>query len=140
MSSQGLPKSRSEAIKRGSVRYYTGNPCKHGHISARYTQSGNCAECYLTVHLDLVRQGRKRRAPKDMAHRDGINAQKKSKAFNATQSWTLKDISLVMARDKSGAYLHSDSNLADMLGRSLRSIQRARHRYGICQINADRAR
>jgi hypothetical protein len=30
-----------------SIRYFTGKPCKHGHISERYTASGACVECSL---------------------------------------------------------------------------------------------
>lgn len=40
-----LPKSRKEAKRIGSIKYFTGEPCKHGHIAARYTDSGTCQEC-----------------------------------------------------------------------------------------------
>lgn len=36
---------RKEAIAAGVGQYFTGKPCKHGHISNRYTQSGACAAC-----------------------------------------------------------------------------------------------
>jgi hypothetical protein len=38
------PRSRAEAKKSGSKFYFTGKPCKRGHISLRYTGSG-CLEC-----------------------------------------------------------------------------------------------
>lgn len=37
--------TRKAALAAGSPTYFTGNPCKHGHISYRYTQSGGCREC-----------------------------------------------------------------------------------------------
>ena len=37
--------SRKDAIAKGMNRYFTGKPCKHGHISERYTQAGNCDSC-----------------------------------------------------------------------------------------------
>jgi hypothetical protein len=37
--------SRSEAIKKKLSRYFTGEPCKHGHISQRYTKTAGCIEC-----------------------------------------------------------------------------------------------
>lgn len=37
--------SRKEAKVLESNTYYTGVPCKNGHISVRYTQSGTCREC-----------------------------------------------------------------------------------------------
>jgi 5-methylcytosine-specific restriction endonuclease McrA len=39
-----LPTTRSEAKKTGSKYYFTGQPCKHGHIAPRKTK-GACVEC-----------------------------------------------------------------------------------------------
>jgi len=39
-----LPKSRPEAKAIGAKHYYTGEPCKHGHIAPRKTK-GSCVEC-----------------------------------------------------------------------------------------------
>lgn len=44
-----LPKSRAEARERGMDRFFTGVPCRHGHIAARYVSTTNCVECQL-VH------------------------------------------------------------------------------------------
>lgn len=38
---------RYEAMQRGDVKYYTGRACLNGHLSDRYTKSGNCASCLL---------------------------------------------------------------------------------------------
>lgn len=40
-----LPNSRKEAVKTRSIAYYTGLPCKHGHIDSRYTNTGICYQC-----------------------------------------------------------------------------------------------
>lgn len=37
--------SRAEARERLQSTYFTGQPCKHGHVAKRYTQSGTCSEC-----------------------------------------------------------------------------------------------
>ncbi|MCK9371202.1 hypothetical protein M0R04_14920 [Candidatus Dojkabacteria bacterium] len=37
--------SRSEANQQGLKRYFTGNPCKRGHLSQRDTINGNCVMC-----------------------------------------------------------------------------------------------
>lgn len=38
--------SRAKAKEFGMTRYFTGTPCKHGHISERYCNSANwCCEC-----------------------------------------------------------------------------------------------
>lgn len=39
-----LPTTRAEAKKTGSKYYFTGQPCKHGHIAPRKTK-GSCVEC-----------------------------------------------------------------------------------------------
>ena len=36
---------KQEAIKNGEKKYFTGKPCKHGHIAERYTKDGNCIVC-----------------------------------------------------------------------------------------------
>lgn len=38
------PKTRTEAKALGVTHYFTGNPCKHGHIALRKTK-GACVEC-----------------------------------------------------------------------------------------------
>jgi hypothetical protein len=40
-------KTRSQAIKDGQKLYFTGKPCKHGHISPRFV-FGACLECKKT--------------------------------------------------------------------------------------------
>ena len=44
MDTANLPKTRAEAKATGAKYYFTGDPCKHGHIAARKTK-GSCVEC-----------------------------------------------------------------------------------------------
>jgi hypothetical protein len=37
--------NRKDAFARRLIRYFTGKPCKHGHIAERRTDTGNCTEC-----------------------------------------------------------------------------------------------
>lgn len=37
---------RSDARERGLNKYFTGKPCKYGHVAQRYVGSSNCVECY----------------------------------------------------------------------------------------------
>lgn len=37
--------SKKEAIESGVTRYFTGVPCKHGHVSERLTRSSQCIAC-----------------------------------------------------------------------------------------------
>lgn len=44
MDTTNLPKTRAEAKAAGAKYYFTGEPCKHGHIAPRKTK-GACLEC-----------------------------------------------------------------------------------------------
>jgi hypothetical protein len=44
MDTKNLPKTRAEAKATGAKHYFTGEPCKHGHIALRKTK-GACIEC-----------------------------------------------------------------------------------------------
>ena len=44
MNHNDLPKTRAEAKATGASHYFTGLPCKHGHIAPRKTK-GACVEC-----------------------------------------------------------------------------------------------
>lgn len=37
--------TRAEAQAKLLKTYFTGNPCKHGHVSERYTSTGACLAC-----------------------------------------------------------------------------------------------
>ena len=37
--------TRKEAMEQGLKQYFTGEPCKWGHISTRFTCNKNCVEC-----------------------------------------------------------------------------------------------
>ena len=51
-----LPKTRAEAKAAGASHYFTGEPCKHGHVAPRKTK-GACVEC-LKVEWDRAAQTR----------------------------------------------------------------------------------
>jgi len=40
-----LPNTRSAAVAQRSTKYFTGEPCRQGHVTPRYTQSGTCMGC-----------------------------------------------------------------------------------------------
>jgi hypothetical protein len=37
--------SRAEAKAKGLKRYFTGKPCKHGHVAERQVSNATCVEC-----------------------------------------------------------------------------------------------
>lgn len=48
--------TRAEARARGLKRYFTGRPCKHGHISQRWTIDMSCVGCKTGRHLTVERK------------------------------------------------------------------------------------
>jgi hypothetical protein len=49
--------TRQQALDRGLIRYFSGKPCKRGHLVERLTSSANCLECHR-----LAERGPKRKA------------------------------------------------------------------------------
>lgn len=41
-------KNRNQALMDGDVKFFTGVPCRKGHISERYTKHNSCVECANT--------------------------------------------------------------------------------------------
>lgn len=53
-----LPASRADAIKIGHPIYFTGKPCKRGHVSERDTVYGYCLVCRKEVAENARRTAR----------------------------------------------------------------------------------
>ena len=56
MDTTNLPKTRAEAKATGAKYYFTGEPCKHGHVAPRKTK-GACVDC-LKVEWEKANQTR----------------------------------------------------------------------------------
>lgn len=73
---RGLPSSYLLAKQTGATHYFTGKPCKYGHVDVRYACNGKCATCakkdcstYHQKHLEQERQ-RKKQWAKDNPERN----------------------------------------------------------------------
>lgn len=62
-----LPGSISEATAAGLMYYYTGKPCKHGHVAIRYAPNGSCVPCmrsqsrrWSTDHPEVISEWNRR--------------------------------------------------------------------------------
>jgi hypothetical protein len=71
MDTTNLPTTREEAKKTSSKYYFTGQPCKHGHVAPRKTK-GACIECLKVewvksneTRADYFREYNKREEVKD---------------------------------------------------------------------------
>jgi len=45
MEKRKFPKTQAEALRQNATYYFTGVPCKHGHICERFASNKNCREC-----------------------------------------------------------------------------------------------
>ena len=62
--SDEIPTNRREAFVQGSQFFFTGRPCRRGHVTNRYTSSGVCVECNklnLRAHNAKLREEAKDR-------------------------------------------------------------------------------
>ena len=76
MDTTNLPKTRAEAKALGATHYFTGEPCKHGHIAPRKTK-GACVEC---LKLEWER-GNQTRAEYFKAYNQSEAGQKAKRAY-----------------------------------------------------------
>lgn len=53
-----MKKSPIEAAAAGEEYYFTGVPCKNGHLSKRYTINSDCMECAKERNKQNMRQYR----------------------------------------------------------------------------------
>lgn len=57
----GILSSRQIAKESKSKRYFTGNPCPHGHICERFTSSGCCVSCTGESYKKWSQSNKKKR-------------------------------------------------------------------------------
>jgi 5-methylcytosine-specific restriction endonuclease McrA len=74
MDTTNLPKTRKEAQETGAAYYFTGEPCKHGHIAPRKTK-GACVECLkiewqksAVTRAEYFREYNRKESVKDAKH------------------------------------------------------------------------
>ena len=117
--------SRKSAKEQGLKTYFTGNPCKRGHVSQRYTKSKTCVECNsayssalskkITRCPELKEQRSKRFSAWYEKHRDNPvyrkkNAEKTRKWFeeNREKSAILSKIKRARRRASGERYSRKD--------------------------------
>lgn len=60
--------TRQEAANRGLTRFFTGQPCKHGHIAPRFVANAGCLDCANR----FIRAGRKNPFSHDLIPYAGV--------------------------------------------------------------------
>jgi len=89
-----LPQAQQEALEKGVLYYFTGKPCKHGHVAKRYVTNKTCVMCQGTNSLQWrgsnrdkeqkrISQWRKTNPDKRCA----TEAKRRANKKNATPFW-----------------------------------------------------
>lgn len=93
-----LPKTHAEACSSGSMHYFTGKPCKLGHVDKRYASSKSCFSC-AKMHLRNRRKDpeylerernwsrRYKKAPARRARNKAHEARRRHLKVTQTPSW-----------------------------------------------------
>jgi hypothetical protein len=79
----GAVVTRADALARGLTRYFTGKPCKHGHLSERTSCNGGCIACNaISIAALYYSESAEQRAARQArttawkdAHRDQVRAE-----------------------------------------------------------------
>lgn len=81
------PTSRAEAKKLGLKRYFTGKPCKRGHVASRLASDGGCSVCNAASTKDYAKANREKTLAASKKWREA-NPQK---AKDSKKKWILKN-------------------------------------------------
>ena len=65
----GMPHTRNEARARGVPHYYTGLPCRNGHVALRY-KDGSCTECMKYHRKRWLKENPDQRREKERRYRE----------------------------------------------------------------------
>lgn len=103
--------TRPDAKAAGLKRFFTGSPCKSGHVAERYTSSGGCITC--DAHGQI---GRYRREHPVIQHRSGFaNEQERAAAkLLAIKEWSAANPARVKEIEKRSKKKRADQNRAVM--------------------------
>jgi hypothetical protein len=81
---------RQQAISLGKTRFFTGKPCKYGHISERRVSNWQCVQCCNEIHYQSDRLSY--RDPKNTLKRQLYARQRSSKAKGIPFTITFDEI------------------------------------------------
>lgn len=82
--------TRQAAKEKGLKTYYTGQACKHGHDSYRYTQSGTCAACIKESNGGVANpDSEARKAAKAAMVRVNVRCYEEDREHVAVAVWAL---------------------------------------------------
>jgi hypothetical protein len=89
------PISRKEAATKGLKKYYTGQPCKAGHVTERYVRNWACVICEDDYQLRALRRRNEEHPEKNLWR----NAKYRARDERSVFAITVEDIIAVWPQD-----------------------------------------
>lgn len=82
--------NRDQAVAQGLKRFFTGIPCKHGHLSERATKSGDCVACNREksqrfAHVNA--KWREENRDRDLANKRKHYGSRKNEYIERNRAW-----------------------------------------------------
>ena len=88
-----MEKTRKAALLNGDTQYFSGIPCKHGHIAARRAKTGECLDCrYIALskwRKENPQQVKKHNDTQYALHSEELKA--RSRLFNKVNSEVINE-------------------------------------------------
>lgn len=123
MDTSGLPKTRAEAKAIGAKYYFTGEPCKHGHIAPRKTK-GACIEC---LRVEWTVGNEKRAEYFAERNRDETVKQKKHEWYMQNREAVIERAK-VQSPEKKREYRNAWKERNSMIVLANNKVRRRKHR------------
>lgn len=120
---QCVPKKRSEALLLGLSTYFTGKPCKQGHINLRFSSGGQCVEC----NGQHLAKWRKENRDHERRYRSSYHEKKRDEICERKRRYLLENIDTERARKR--ADYHNNKEKRVESNRKWRSLNKARISY-----------
>lgn len=133
------PDSWSAAVEAGAPHYFTGRPCKNGHVALRVTRTRNCLECHRLRSLEVPRETQRAQNKKSYGKHRVTRAQSRKQKYDAEPEYFLaqgaasrmKNLPKVQAHDR-------DRNRARNTGFTPELVaQRLLEQTGLCAVCQD---
>lgn len=103
-----LPKSRKEAKSLGETQYFTGKPCKHGHLVPKFTSSGSCTECLKYRRREGMRKWAKENPEKKKANAAKWYSDNKEEIIERVRANYYKDLDRSRERGREYSASHRE--------------------------------
>jgi hypothetical protein len=123
MDTAGLPRTRSEAMAAGVKYYFTGEPCKHGHVAPRKTK-GVCLDCLRNEW----EEGNKKRAAYFAAYNKSEAGQAAKQRYYEANKELVKEKASARSEDSKQRYRKKWAEENVVVLRAFTKARRRKHR------------